>query len=304
MNSAKPAAKWCLVAATIGTLTACESSGPDPILSLTGSVEPVETAADQRMRSVEIVARSDALAISTVHGETDSAIPGLQNVTLPSRPSDCSGPPPRCTATEPLTGVTLTLSLGSFSRNLEPDLDSHEAVLTKNGITLTDGRGGRYGPTYRQYGAWMGHAGFYVLTGVAQQEDVAGTAISITLRGAAAGGALAGSRPATSATWRGLMTGTPATEDSILQGDATLTYDMASQTLDASFTNIVDLDRHAAHAVSEAGFADVPVAADGTFSDGTVGNLLRGGFKGPGHEEAAGVFEQNGIVGAFGANRQ
>lgn len=300
----RAAARCGLVVAAIGTLTACESDGPDPILSLTGSVEPVETAADQRMRSIAIAARSDGLAISTVHGETDSAIPGLQNVTLPSDPSDCSGPPPRCTATEPGTGAELTLSLGSFVRNLESDLDTHEAVLTKSGITLTDGRGGRYGPAYRQYGAWMDHAGFFVLTGAAEQARVLGATISITLRGAAAGGELAGSRPATSATWQGLMTGTPATEDGILQGDANLTYDMAGQTLDADFTNIVDLDRNAAHAVSEASFTDVPVAADGTFSEGTVGDLLRGGFKGPGHEEVVGVFEQSGIVGAFGAKRQ
>lgn len=304
MKSTNLAARCGLVVATVGVLTACESGEPDPILSLTGSVEPVETAADQRMRSIDIAARSDGLAISTVHGETDSAIPALQSVVLLSDPSDCSGAPPRCTATEPITGIPLTLSLGSFVRNLESDLDSQEAVLTKHGITLTDGRGGRYGPTYRQYGAWMEHAGFYVLTGARQQAVVAGATISITLRGAAAGGELAGSRPATSATWQGLMTGSPATEDGILQGDATLTYDMASQMLDASFTDIVDLDRNAAHTVSEASFADVPVAADGTFSDGTVGNLLRGGFKGPNHEEAVGVFEQNGIVGAFGAKRQ
>lgn len=304
MNAAKLAARFGLVAAATGMLTACESGGPDPILSLTGSIAPVETAADQRARSVEIAARSDSLAISTIHGETDSPVPGLQNVTLLSDPSDCSGTPPRCTATEPQTRIPLTLSLGSFVRNLEADLDSQEAVLTKGGITLTDGRGGRYGPTYRQYGAWMDHAGFYVLTGAKQQAVVAGATISITLRGAAAGGELAGSRPVTSATWQGVMTGTPATEDAILQGDATLTYDMASHTLDASFTDIVDLDRNAAHTVSEASFADVPVAADGTFGDGVVGNLVRGGFKGPGHEEAVGVFEQHGIIGAFGTKRQ
>ena len=303
MNPAKLAARCGLAIATVGTLTACEGGGPDPILNLTGSVEPVETAADQQTRSVDIAARSDALAITTVHGDTDSAVSGLRNVTLLSDPSDCSGTPPRCTATEPVTGIPLTISLGSFVRNLESGLDSQAAVLTKHGITLTDGRGGRYGPTYRQYGAWMEHAVFYVLTGARQQAEVAGAAISATLRGAVAGGDLAGSRPATSATWRGVMTGTPATEDGILQGDATLAYDMVSHTLDARFTDIVDLDRNAVHAVREASFADVPVAADGTFDDGAAGNLLRGGFKGPGHEEVAGVFEQNGILGAFGARR-
>ena len=85
------------------------------------------------------------------------------------------------------------------------------------------------------------------------------------------------------------MVGTPqqgSRRGHVLQGDATLTYDLESRTLDAGFTGIVDLDREAAHTV------------------GTVGNLLRGGFGGPGHEEAAGAFEQQGIVGAFCAKRQ
>ena len=300
MKSAKlaaSAARCALAVAAIGNLTAC-GSGPDPLLSLTGSAEPVETVADQRSRAVEIAARSDALVTSTLYGETDSAF--LPSVIV--APSVCSGT--RCTATEPSTGLSLTLSLGSFVRNLEPTLDAHEAVLTKNGITLTDGRGGRYGPSYRQYGGWMDHAGFYVIAGVEQQGDVLGETIAATLRGAAAGGDFSGSRPSASATWRGVMTGTTATGGGILQGDASLTYDLGSHTLDAGFTNIVDIDRNAAHMTGEAGFAGVPIAADGTFRHGTAHNFLRGGFSGPGQEEAVGVFEQNDIVGAFGAKRQ
>ena len=51
-------------------------------------------------------------------------------------------------------------------------------------------------------------------------------------------------------------------------------------------------------------FNNVPVAADGTYNAGGTGNLIEGGFGGPNHEETAGVFEQQGIVGAFGAKRQ
>lgn len=300
MKSAKlaaSAARCALAVAAIGTLTAC-GSGPDPLLSLTGSAEPVETVADQRSRAVEIAARSDTLVTSTLYGETDSAL--LPSVIV--APSVCSGT--RCTATEPSTGLSLTLSLGSFVRNLEPTLDAHEAVLTKNGITLTDGRGGRYGPDYRQYGGWMDHAGFYVIAGAELQGEVLGETITATLRGTAAGGDFSGSRPSASATWHGVMTGTPATGGGVLQGDATLTYDLAGHTVDASFTHIVDIDRNAAHMTGEVGFADVPVSEDGTFRHGTARNFVRGGFSGPGQEEAVGVFEQNDIVGAFGAKRQ
>lgn len=294
MNPMKLAAGCVLV----GMLAACGSDGPDPVLSMAGAVEPVETAADQHTRSVGIAARSDSLSTSTVHGDTDSAALPIAIVA----PSVCDGT--RCTATEPLTGVSVRLSLGSFVRNLVPNLDTHDAVLTKNGITLTDGTGGRYGPDYRQYGAWMEHSGFHVLTGAREQAEVAGQTISVTIRGTAAGGELSSSRPSSSATWTGIMTGTIATEGGILQGDAMLAYDMESRTLDASFTNIVNVSLNAAHTAGEAGFTDVSVDEDGTFRHGAPGNLVRGGLYGPDHEEIAGIFEQHGILGAFGARQQ
>ena len=46
------------------------------------------------------------------------------------------------------------------------------------------------------------------------------------------------------------------------------------------------------------------LAADGTYRAGLTGNRIQGGFYGPNHAEAAGIVEQNGIVGAFGAKRR
>ena len=51
-------------------------------------------------------------------------------------------------------------------------------------------------------------------------------------------------------------------------------------------------------------FENVAVGADGTFARGQSGGRIQGGFYGPGHAEAAGVFEQSGIAGTFGAKRQ
>ena len=48
----------------------------------------------------------------------------------------------------------------------------------------------------------------------------------------------------------------------------------------------------------------MPLGADGTFEAGLTGNRIQGGFYGPGHAEAAGIFEQSNIVGAFGATLQ
>ena len=59
-----------------------------------------------------------------------------------------------------------------------------------------------------------------------------------------------------------------------------------------------------AHGVETVTFSDLAVQPDGTFARGGSGTRSQGGFYGPGHAEAAGIFEQSDIVGAFGAKRQ
>ena len=66
-------------------------------------------------------------------------------------------------------------------------------------------------------------------------------------------------------------------------------------------------NRHGA-SFADASFVDVPVSlrdvTETTVEDaGTAGNRIGGGFFGPDRAEVAGVFERNGIVGAFGAER-
>jgi hypothetical protein len=103
-----------------------------------------------------------------------------------------------------------------------------------------------------------------------------------------------------------MMVGTPATgagRGDILQGDASLTYDMDTRMLDAAFTNIQNIDQLRAHSVSAVRFANVSVGARGTFRAGATGNRIQGGFYGSGHAEMTGVFEQSNIVGAFGARQ-
>lgn len=73
--------------------------------------------------------------------------------------------------------------------------------------------------------------------------------------------------------------------------------------IDASFTNIKNLDRNRDHSVTSIRFDDVPVLTDGTFQAGVTGNRIQGGFYGPSYAETAGTFEQSNVVGAFGAKR-
>ena len=93
-------------------------------------------------------------------------------------------------------------------------------------------------------------------------------------------------------------------------GDAALSYDFSSEgdgygpSLDVAFGGIKNVDRGTAHTVESVLFENVEVGAEGTFSTGFVGSRIQGAFNGPDHAEMAGIFEQQDIVGAFGAHRQ
>ena len=103
------------------------------------------------------------------------------------------------------------------------------------------------------------------------------------------------------------MVGTPTAGEGVgerLVGKVALNYDMDAAVLDAAFSGIVNIDRGAAHGVEVVFFSNLAVGSDGTFATGQSGTRIQGGFHGPGHAEAAGVFEQSDIVGAFGATRQ
>ena len=101
--------------------------------------------------------------------------------------------------------------------------------------------------------------------------------------------------------------GTPTAGDDKgerLVGTAALNYDMAAGGLDATFSGIRNIDRGTPHNVEAVMFSDLEVGSDGTFTRGQLGARIQGGFYGPGHAEASGIFEQSDIVGAFGATRQ
>jgi hypothetical protein len=152
------------------------------------------------------------------------------------------------------------------------------------------------------FGAWMDH-GSFALSGVRG----AGEGFEFETLSTIALGELTDRPLARSATWLGIMVGTPAVGEERgdrLVGTAALNYDMTVGGLDAAFSDIMNIDRGSAHSTQTVLFFDLEVGPDGTFSRGQSGARIQGGFHGPGHAEAAGVFEQSGIVGAFGAKRQ
>ena len=264
---------------------------PKSVRDLTGLSAPTETPAAQTARAPAIISRSDSLLISTTHGETDH--PDIPTFRLRAR---CSGT--RCVMSEPTTGFTQTIRLA----NLDFVATDAVAVGTRHGITLVSGTRERADGYVTAFGAWMEHGSFTVQTERLREQEVI-----LHGRYGLAGGDLTGRRPTVSATWLGLMVGTPATgshRGDRLQGDATLDYDSGSASLNVAFSSITNVDRGRAHSTRTVMFQDVQIGRRGTFEAGLTGNRIQGGFYGPGHVEAAGIFEQANIVGAFGAKRQ
>lgn len=290
--------------ACAGLLTACGGggSGGSPVTSglgnldgvrkATGLAPPVETPAAQGARVAGIVSRADSLILSTTYGETSH--PDLPTFRIRAR---CSGI--SCSLSHPESGYRDTLSLD----DLEFVDGDPQAVGTGHGITLMVGTASDAGLDAATFGSWMEHSTFGVQAGEGVFDDVRVSALL-----GVAGGDLTGLPLTGSATWLGLMVGVPVAggaRGERLEGVAALNYDMAAGGgIDIAFSGIVNVDRRAPHSTPVVQFTDVPIGGDGTFEAGLAGNRVQGGFYGPNHAEAAGVFEQAGIAGAFGAKRQ
>ena len=296
-----------LAAAAVLSLAACGGSGDSAsegpltsgeIRALTGLSAPTETPEAAQARGLDIFARADSLILSTMHGETGNAeVPAFRLLT------QCGGS--RCTVTEPLSGAVDTIELA----NTPLRHGAATAIGSKHGITLVSEASTHTGADLASLGAWMEHSSFAILN-----ERQTGEEGTVDVWYGIALGDLAGFPPGPipgTATWSGIMTGTPVSGDARgerLVGDTVLTYQFPTQgsghTLDAAFGGIKNIDRGTAHAVEIVLFENVAVAEDGTFATGQSGARIQGGFYGPGHAEAAGIFEQSDIVGAFGAKRQ
>ena len=190
-------------------------------------VDPlVETAAAQQARQQENSARADSLILSTMHVEVAGP-----DATLAFRwLSEYSGP--RCELRDPTTGETDTISLAT-SAVVRGDA---EAIGSVHGITLLSETGKHVGVDRTSLGAWMEHGSFGLFNDRAIGEEIEATYLY-----ALALGDLTGRPPAGSATWLGIMVGTPTAGDDEgdrLVGTAALNYDMDAGALDAAFSGI------------------------------------------------------------------
>ena len=210
-------------------------------------------------------------------------------------------------ATAACTGIRCTLTVaGDGGASLErtvsdlfpADISRVAKGATTNGVTAfsySTGAGSR-----ETYGNWMTHSVYGVAEEPGWRRD------GVTAYFGFAAGDLTGSRPSARATWNGGMSGAVAKGGQVgtrLVGGANLALSIADNTVDVVFSDIRDNSNNQKWTIASIEFEDVPVKASGTFESGDSGNLIRGGFYGAGHAEAAGVFEKGDIVGGFGVKR-
>ena len=257
-----------LAVAAVLSLAACGGGGgsgsqpalsPGDIRELAGLSAPVETAAEQQARQQEIFSRADSLILSTTHVER--VVPDETRAFRLL--SECSGA--ECEVLNPATGETDTVSID----NSEIVLGDAEAIGSAHGITLMSESSHHKGVDMTSLGAWMEHGSFALnrLSRVGEEAE-------IDALDAMALGDLTDSPLTGSASWLGIMVGTPVSGDDRgdrLVGTAALNYDMAAGGLDAAFSGIRNIDRGTAHSTETVIFSDLEVGSDGTFARGQSG---------------------------------
>ena len=202
----------------------------------------------------------------------------------------CSGS--TCTVT--FQGETVTLDL----RDVDPNGPAVTITgeQTRNGVQIGRGTASGGGINFNSFGVWGDYNSGTPLRG------------STTLRGAAIRFAFpmslgdgSNSNPVSgSTTWTGAMAGVRVGSSSLgaeVTGDAEMTANLGTSSLDLAFTNIADTSGTRSSDIRWTGIS----MRNGSFS-GSGG--LEGRFYGPNHEEAGGVFERSGIAGAFSLARQ
>lgn len=267
----------------------------ETIRNLTNSQPPIETNVTQLARAAGILSRTDSIIVSTLYSDSTSQdFPTFEMVAT------CSGLV--CVFRHPETGTSFTITFEDLSFSGE---SKTKFALSKNDITLFAEEDDDGSDFSKEYGAWMQHSYFEV----GSFRFISSSGDTVRSRFGAAFGDLTNNSPNASATWSGVMVGTPATgtnNGDLLQGDARLVYGFNTTgyaEIDATFTNIKNIEKNRSHSVTTVRFDNVPAFVNGTFRAGVRGNRIQGGFYGPSHEEIAGIFEQSDIVGGFGAKQ-
>ena len=213
-------------------------------------------------------------------------------------PFACAGH--ACTAAPPFRGAVSIRETGRVLRTL-----AYAPIGTVGGVTVVHGVVARDdGSMTSILGGWMRYSFFGSRAEEKRSGGREGPLSGLDAQGVALGrsadfgphsgleihsGAMVGrsADPADAPVWPGVT------------GDAAVTVDFERRRVDMRFTNVTETDT--GRPLPEMAWTGLALSTDGSF--GANDPTIRGRLFGGGHAEAAGVFERDRLVGAFGAAR-
>ena len=160
---------------------------------------------------------------------------------------------------------------------------------------------------YEAWGGWLEHSLF--ATRLTRFGEEAGPSAGASVVFGYSLGLSSGENPGAegSARWEGLMLGRDVSASpsrgQVIRGDSDVTVEFgaAAITADVAFTDIVNIETGAAQ--NDMAWRGMAVEDGGFARRNAPGDAVSGRFYGPNEEEVGGVFERDGIAGAFGGRR-
>ena len=207
-------------------------------------------------------------------------------------------------------GDTCATGFVSLSRASRFGLDGWELTLLRErrGVRLFRQKLPELDRDYEAWGGWLEHSLF--ATRLTRFADDAGSSGGASVVFGYSLGFSSGENPTAaegSARWEGLMLGrdlraSPGRGQAI-RGDADVTVEFgtAAMTAHVAFTDIVNIETGDMR--NDIAWRGVAVEDGGFVQRNAPGDGVSGRFYGPEEEEVGGVFERDGIAGAFGGRR-
>jgi len=201
-------------------------------------------------------------------------------------------------------GFTSLSGAGSFGVE-----DSGLTLLReRRGVNLVLEQGSGTNRSYEAYGGWLEHSLFG--TRLTRFTDEAGPSRRASVVSSYSLGNSSGNNPGAaegSARWEGLMLGRDMRASSgrgqTVRGNADVTVDFGASaiTADVAFNDIVNIET--GDLENDMAWRGMTVEEGGFARRNAPGDTVSARFYGPNEEEVGGVFERDGIAGAFGGRR-
>ena len=205
---------------------------------------------------------------------------------------------------------TCTAAFELSFRSDEASVTSAELDLLgeRRGVSLVAEEASSDNVDVHVYGGWLDHSLFATESVLLKSEIFPDQGATVVLNYSI--GFSTGDNPGAadgSARWEGQMLGrdmrASAGRGQVIRGDAgvTVEFGAAAMTADVAFTDIVDVETGDPH--NDMTWLGMTVEDGGFTRRNAPDDTISGQFYGPGEEEVGGIFERDGIAGAFGGRR-